>query len=168
MHQKQHMYYKNKWFLFAAGVLFLLCIDQFSKLYMQRELAGFRTISIIDNVLELRYLENTGASFGILKGKIDLILIATIALIAYLLWEYAKMPIHKSNALFAISCCMCVAGGIGNMIDRMLYGYVIDFIYVKLIDFPIFNLADCFIVLSVGMLMYISVRDVRRQKEEGK
>lgn len=161
----EHIFYKNKWFLLASGVLFLLCIDQFSKQYMQMELAGYKTITIIENVLEFRYLENTGASFGIFKGKIDLILLATMALLGYLIWEYAKLKLNRKNAMFALCCCMCVAGGLGNMLDRIAYGYVIDFIYLKLIEFPIFNIADCYIVVSLIGIILLTLQDAKRQKQ---
>lgn len=166
MHHQEHVFYKNKWFLLAAGVLLLVTIDQCSKRYMQDILSGYRTIPILENVIELRYLENTGASFGILKGKLDVILLATFAMIVYLIWEYRKIKLDRKHALFGICCCLCIAGGIGNMLDRMTLGYVIDFIYIKLIEFPIFNLADCFIVISLIILFALTYREIKEHKQK--
>ena len=77
----------------------------------------------------------------------------SIILTVVLVWLLAKSPLRQ-NGLFRFSCYLCLAGAIGNMIDRIALGYVVDFLYFKLIDFPIFNIADCYVVIATFLLAF--------------
>lgn len=131
----------------------LVVIDQYSKHLATIYLSGGHTVPIIADVFELHYLENNGVAFGLLQHMrwiyIPLSIILTIALV----WLLAKSPL-RHNVLFRFSCYLCLAGAIGNMIDRVALGYVVDFLYFKLIDFPIFNVADCYVVIATFLLAF--------------
>lgn len=106
-------------------------------------------ISIIDGVFSFYYVENTGASFGMLKGQRWLFVTLTlITLVAFGFWLIRAKGAHR---LARISVCLIAGGAIGNMFDRIVYGYVRDFIYFKLINFPVFNIADS--ALTVGVIL---------------
>ena len=123
-------------------------IDQITKWLVVHNLKGKDSITIIPNVFELHYLENRGAAFGMLQNKQIIFLIgASIVLIA-IGYLYGKIP-HMSRYFQLRFCAVLVcAGAIGNMIDRIRLNYVIDFFYFSLIDFPIFNVADCYVVVA--------------------
>ena len=123
-------------------------IDQITKWLVVHNLKGKDSITIIPNVFELHYLENRGAAFGMLQNKQIIFLIgASIVLIA-IGYLYGKIP-HTSHYVWLRFCAVLVcAGAIGNMIDRIRLNYVIDFFYFSLIDFPIFNVADCYVVVA--------------------
>ena len=88
--------------------------------------------------------------------------VAIVVMAIYLLFT------RTDRLWWMIGIGMLVGGGIGNMIDRIALGYVVDFIYVALIDFAVFNVADCFVCVGVALLMYLSVLDLVREYKEGK
>ena len=94
----------------------------------------------------MSYLENRGMAFGMFQGRQVLFLILCMAFFAVLLYLYARIPKNKYYLPLLITGAALASGALGNFIDRLLYGYVIDFIYVSLIDFPVFNVADIFVV----------------------
>ncbi len=127
----------------------LIVLDQFTKKLAVAKLMNQPAYVLINGVLELDYLENRGVAFGMFQGQRFLIFAVGIVFLAFLLFIKIKMPIGKKyTALHIILSCVA-AGGIGNMIDRISLGYVIDFISFVLIDFPIFNVADCYVVCGV-------------------
>lgn len=147
--------------MFLVEVLVLLIIivaDLTSKAYIVGllDVANGRgnIIELIPNVLELRYSENTGAGWSMLTGKTVLLIILTsICMVAVFIYLFLNKKDHK---LFRYSLVFILAGGIGNLIDRIFFGYVRDFVYFKIIDFPIFNVADSFITIG-GVLLFVYV-----------
>ena len=112
-------------------------------------------IVLIRNVLQLHYLENNGAAFSMLEGKQVFFRILTpvfLLLICYIYVKLAKVSQFKGTKLIII---FVIAGAVGNYIDRIRYEYVIDFIYFSLINFPVFNIADCYITCSVFTLIFM-------------
>lgn len=131
--------------VFAA----LLAADQYTKHLAILYLKGKDSIKLIDGVLELHYVANAGAAWGMLEGKKYFLLIMGVLILAALLFCLFKIPDHKKyNVLYYVAGAT-ISGAAGNMIDRLRYGYVVDFIYFSLIDFPVFNFADICITLSV-------------------
>lgn len=149
-------------FLISTGIL--VAFDQWTKALAVANLKDQADIQLISGVLCLHYLENTGAAFGIFQDqRIFLLLLTTIILlcVCYVLW---KIPGEKKYIPLKILCGMITAGGIGNLIDRVRLNYVVDFIYFSLIDFPIFNIADCCVVIG-GILMLLNVLVFYRNEE---
>lgn len=148
---------KIKYFLSCGiSVLVLVILDQWTKKQAVKYLAGRPARPLIKDVLELRYLENQGAAFGIMQDKIWLFLIITILFMIIAVYFYLKLPNTKRFLPLHIIITVLLAGAIGNFIDRLLLGYVVDFIYISLIDFPIFNTADIYVTLS-GIVLFILV-----------
>ena len=141
------------WSLLVSIVL--VVVDQVTKYLAVAHLDHQPPIVLWPNVFELQYHENRGIAFSMLQGLqwvIVPITILVMLLIAVILW---RSPLTRSF-MFRASCVLILAGGIGNLIDRVALGYVIDFLYVRLIDFPIFNFADCCVVIGAGlMIVYV-------------
>lgn len=129
-----------------------LLFDQIVKILIVNNMNLFDSINIIDNFFKLTYVRNTGAAWSILSGnRLLLIFISLIALfIIYLYFIKDK----KLNKLENVSYGLLVGGILGNLIDRIIYGYVIDYLDFKIInyDFPIFNVADICIVISIILI----------------
>ena len=142
----------------AAAILALAaCIglDQWTKFLAVSFLKGQNSVNLIPGVLELQYLENRGAAFGILQNKQWIFWLLTAAFLVIALIFFLKVPKTKRYVPLIASVVVLVAGAIGNFIDRIAHQYVVDFIYFSLIDFPIFNVADIYVTLSVIALLIL-------------
>lgn len=138
--------------------IILLCIDQISKLLVVNLLTKTDSITIIKKFFYLTYINNDGAAFSILVGKrIFLILIAVLVIV--MLIRYIKKN-NIQNKLELVSISLIIGGSLGNLMDRVVRGYVIDFLDFKIFNynFPIFNLADTFIVIGVFLLLLKEIR----------
>lgn len=148
---------KKKLFNMIIGsiVFLILLIDQTTKYYASHLVGRERKIVLIKSILELRYIENTGAAFGSFVGKNIAIMVTVIVIILLLLLMYRRLG--KTGNYFNIRLAMAIliSGAVGNLIDRVIHGFVIDFIYFVPIDFPKFNFADICIVLSLLTISYL-------------
>ena len=133
----------------------LLVLDQFTKHLAVVHLKNQPAYVIIDGVLELQYLENRGSAFIILQNKSSYItLFVGIVFLAVLLFFLFKLPEQKKFRIVHVLLAVIVAGGIGNMIDRFRLDYVVDFISFVLINYPIFNVADIYVVVAtIGLFI---------------
>lgn len=147
---------KRKIFLLLLDLLLLallVALDQYTKYIAVQKLKNQPAFNIINGVLEFNYLENRGAAFGMLQNqKIFFVFVAVIFLcvIAYVL---VKAPQEKKYFKLHILLVMIAGGAIGNLIDRLRLDYVVDFIYIVLINFPIFNVADMYVTFSTVLLI---------------
>ncbi|ROR29157.1 signal peptidase II [Mobilisporobacter senegalensis] len=144
-----------KKFLALIWVIVLVIIDQYTKFLAKTNLENQDSIAIIKGVFELHYLENTGAAFGMLQDQILLFVIITIITILMILYLYSRIPYEKHFTPLRYILIFIIAGAIGNCIDRVVNRYVVDFLYFKLIDFPIFNVADCYVSISAVLLIIL-------------
>ncbi len=136
-------------------VALLTGFDQLTKFLAVQNLKDNADIPLIPGVLYFQYLENRGAAFGIFQNqKIFLVLLTSLILIGvcYVLW---KIPADKKYIYLKLLCFLITAGGIGNLIDRIRLDYVIDFIYFAPIDFPVFNVADIYVSVSMVLLFIV-------------
>lgn len=144
--------------LYTLIILTAVALDQLTKTLAVNYLMPVGSVPIIDGVIHLTYVENPGAAFGILKDAPWLFnTLSVIAIAAILLYLYLG---HAGNKLYAISLSMIAAGGIGNMIDRAVLHYVVDFIDFRLINFAVFNGADSFVCVGAGLLILAMVLDI--------
>lgn len=131
----------------------LTFIDQISK-YLAAHFLSSRDITIIPGVLELHYLENKGAAWGIMQNKTWILVSITIVVMIVIVYTFLKLPAGKRFRLLHFCLVLLASGALGNFIDRISNRYVIDFIYFSLINFPVFNLADCFVCISAILILY--------------
>lgn len=139
----------------GAVVLVLVFLDQWTKYLAAAYLKGNAPIVILKNVFELSYLENRGAAFGIFQNQRWIFLILTFVIMMALLYLYGKLPAVKRYLPMRGCLIVVFAGALGNMIDRMINGYVVDFFYFKLIDFPVFNVADVYVTVTVIVAVFL-------------
>ena len=148
----------NKKIMYIITILstaVLLFLDQIAKYLAVLHLKGQAAIPIIKNVFELQYLENQGAAFGIMQGKKTFFVIGTLIFLVIVGILYHNIPLTKRFTPIRIVAVLIIAGAIGNLIDRMIHHYVIDFFYFSLINFPIFNVADIYVTLSAIALILV-------------
>ncbi len=135
----------------------LLAIDRLTKMWAVNTLKDRTGIPVINKVLELYYLPNgnTGAAFGILAGHRALFLVIAIAVVSVIAYMVFNMPADGKYRIVEILLVFIAAGGVGNMIDRIINNYVIDFIYISCINFPVFNVADMYVSVCTVILAVI-------------
>jgi signal peptidase II len=157
--------WRQLWWIFAiiGGSVFL---DQLTKYLAVVFLQGEPSFPIIEDVIHFTFVKNPGAAFGMLKDhRWVFMVVSTVAIVGILIYLFRFTPKSK---IMQISLSMIVGGGIGNMIDRVYLGYVIDFIDVRLIDFAVFNVADSFVTvgafLLMGYMIYDTVKEYQREK----
>ena len=156
----------KKYLLFTAIILVGIALDQITKLLAVKFLLPIDTVPIIKDVLHLTYVENSGAAFGMLAdSRWVFMLISSIAILVMAFYLFAG---YAQNLLYEISLSMLIAGGIGNMIDRTILGYVVDMIDFRLINFAVFNGADSFVCVGAGILILAMVLDIIKESKEKK
>ena len=144
-------------------VLFVL-FDQWTKHLSVLHLKNQTDISLVKNVLDLKYLENKGAAWGIFQNQIIFFGILTVVIVLAIIYVFARLPFIKHYVFFRITLILLTAGAIGNFIDRMINHYVVDFIYFKLINFPIFNVADIYVTCAAAML-FIGILFIYKEED---
>ena len=140
--------------LLLVGII-LIAFDQLTKYLATVKLKGKAGYDIIEGVFQFLYHENDGSAFGMFGGKTIFLLVFTSVILIGILYVYFRVPLTKRYLPIRIITMCLAAGAIGNMIDRFTYHYVVDFLYFELIDFPIFNVADCYITVSAGILLIL-------------
>ena len=137
------------YFLVTAGAVVL---DQISKYLTVRFIPLYEHIAVLPGVVGLTYVCNTGAAFSSFEGMRWLFVLLFLVFTGALLWEYFKKPMPFTR--FERFCIAAIyGGGLGNFIDRLRLGYVVDMIETLFMDFPVFNVADCFITCGCITLM---------------
>ncbi|MBR6694576.1 MAG: signal peptidase II [Clostridia bacterium] len=153
-------------FAVVVGVL-ALGADQFSKYYFATNFLEAESRPAINGFFEWNFVKNRGAAWGMLDGHTWLLLAFTV--VAMLVCIALLVKSGKKNKLLFWSITLILSGGLGNMIDRIFRGYVVDFIHLQFMDFPVFNVADCVIVIGAGLLMLNFILDFKassKQKNE--
>ena len=147
--------------MFQAIVLVITAVlvglDQLTKWFTVSNLKGADPLVLIDGVFELTYLENRGAAFGMMQGArwifVAFTSVVMVALLAVLLFGR-----YRRYHLFNVSVLLIIAGGIGNLIDRVVNGFVVDMLHFQIaavgFDFPVFNVADCYVVIGAILTLF--------------
>ena len=144
------------WLKGCTIIFILTFLDQGSKYFVLTRLKNTPDIILIPGVLQLHYLENRGMAFGLFEGKIPVFVILCVLFFCVFFYVYARIPRTGYYLPLTITSLIMVSGALGNFIDRIFRKYVVDFIYFSLIDFPVFNMADIYVVCS-GILLVILV-----------
>lgn len=144
-------------FLVILGIV-LVIADQLIKIWAINELKPVKAIDFIHfgnlDIMDLRYVQNEGAAFSSLSGKrwflVVLVIVMLIGLLIFVVKYKYKHPFFMTSAV------MVMSGGVGNLIDRIRFGYVVDYLDVKLFNFAVFNFADICVVLgAIFMLIFL-------------
>ena len=135
--------------LFAGGIV---AADQVTKFLTVANIGLWEDIPFIPGLLQLTYVQNTGAAFSSFEGQQWLFALIFVVFTCLIFWEYFRK--HMGFSTFERWCIAAIyGGGLGNMIDRVRLGYVVDMIETTFIEFPVFNVADCFITCGCIALM---------------
>ena len=141
--------------IWALTAVLLIVIDQLTKLAAVKILKDHPARSIIPGVFELEYLENKGAAFGMMQNKHWIFILFALLIVVLAILVFRRIPQTRRFLPLQAICILMVSGAIGNMIDRILHEYVIDFLYFSLINFPIFNVADIYVTVSCFLLLIL-------------
>lgn len=144
---------RNSCILGIISVILLLAFDQFTKYLASTYLKGGHSIILIKGVFKLHYLENRGAAFGMMQGMKLWFVAGTLLMLVLMILVYLKSPMEKRYKYARFVLILLTAGAFGNLADRLIQDYVVDFFYFELINFPIFNMADIYV--SCGMVLLI-------------
>lgn len=139
--------------LFSLFFVLLIAFDRFSKNLAIQNLRG-NEIELIPGVFSFHYLENPGAAWGMLPNAIWLFATITVVVMAAMVYFYGKIPFERKYILLRFTIILLASGAVGNFIDRIMWHYVVDFLYLKCINFPVFNIADCYVCIAAVLLMY--------------
>ena len=140
-----------------CGSALLVWLDQYTKHLAVAKLKGQEPFAVVPGVFELLYSENRGAAFGMLQGRQGFFFVVGILVLAAAVYLMVRMPSYGCSRYHFLKVCtvMITAGAVGNMVDRVSQGYVVDFLYFRLIDFPIFNVADIYVTTATGLLLVL-------------
>ena len=156
--------------IWLAVIIVTVFLDQLTKYLTVLHLKPIDTLPIIEDVIHLTYVENTGAAFGMMKDARWVFMVtSTAAIIGILGYMIHRAYIKKEKMpwMEALSLSLIVGGGIGNMIDRTMLGYVVDMIDCRFINFAVFNVADSFVCIGAGlMILYLIILTVKEYKAE--
>lgn len=141
----------SDYLMYTAVIIGGIILDQITKILAEVFLKSNGTFPIIKNALHLTYVENRGAAFGMLADNRWLFMVVSV--VAILVFGAYLYLGHAESTLSAVALAMMTSGGIGNMIDRIFRGYVIDFIDFRLINFAVFNGADSLVCVGAGLLI---------------
>ncbi|NLL63790.1 MAG: signal peptidase II [Ruminococcaceae bacterium] len=152
--------------IYFIFIVLLVGVDQLTKYLVLINLKYKNAATVIDGILQFRYAENTGAAFSMLSGNQLFLLIFTailiIGIIIFLMLDKAENKIQQ------VSLILIVAGGIGNLIDRLYRGFVIDFIELTFIDYAVFNFADILVTIGAVFLILSVILKVKKEESHEK
>lgn len=147
-------------------------IDQLTKILVSGNMSISQSITVIPKVFNITYIQNRGAAFGMLSNhRWVFMVVSTIAIIAMAVYLFRFC---KEGMFFKVGLALVVSGGIGNMIDRIFLGYVVDMIEATFIEtlfgwsFAIFNVADSFVCVGAGIVIFCLVRDIIKENKKEK
>ncbi|MBO7304167.1 MAG: signal peptidase II [Clostridia bacterium] len=156
----------SQYVIYSTIILIGIWLDQLTKWLAVKFLSPIETQPLIKGVLHLTYVENRGAAFGMLADhRWIFIVVSTVTILGMGFALYAGF---MENKLYTVATAMIISGGIGNMIDRILLGYVVDFIDFRLINFAVFNGADSFVCVGAGLLVLALVTDIVKEQKSKK
>ncbi len=134
------------WLIYIAGII----LDQLSKVFIRTNFKYLESVPLIPGVFHITYARNSGAAFSILEGKSWFFIIIAFSALLFMFYILKQLP-QKHKGL-KVALALLASGTTGNLIDRIINGWVIDFLDFRI--WPVFNLADCLIVLSVGIILW--------------
>lgn len=138
----------SRFLLAILSFVVLIAIDQVSKYLIVSRMELYSSIPLIKNVFEIHYIQNHGAAWGLLENQQLLFVICAIGACILGTIYYIKCACANQLKILRVCIILIMSGAVGNLIDRIRLQYVIDFIYFKLIDFPVFNIADCYVTIG--------------------
>ena len=157
-------------FLPLVVTAILVVIDQITKYIALSSLKPIGSMSFIKGFMDFTFVENRGAAFGILEGQRWFFVVATIVISVAIIYAFVKMPKKKEYKYMKLALVLILAGAFGNVIDRLFRGYVVDFFEFTFIDWPVFNVADIYVVVGTiifAFLILFVIKDEPKNNKKG-
>ena len=161
------------YYLPILAVIVLILLDQGTKLWALASLKPIHNMTLVEGFMDLTFVENRGVAFGMFSGQRWFILLLTGIIALGLIWFYMNMPKKKEYFPLRVSLVLVLAGAIGNIIDRLFRGYVVDFFEFTFFEWPVFNVADIYVVVGVILLALMIIfvvkdedLDFKKKKDE--
>lgn len=148
------------------AVIVLILLDQGTKLWALTSLKPIHNMTLVEGFMDLTFVENRGVAFGMFSGQRWFILLLTGIIAVGLIWFYVTMPKKKEYFPLRVSLVLVLSGAIGNIIDRLFRGYVVDFFEFTFFEWPVFNVADIYVVVGVILLALMIVFVVKDEDLE--
>ena len=145
------------------AVVILILLDQGTKLWALTSLKPIHNMTLAEGFMDLTFVENRGVAFGMFSGQRWFILLLTCVIAAGLIWFYVMMPKKKEYFPLRVSLVLVLSGAIGNIIDRLFRGYVVDFFEFTFFEWPVFNVADIYVVVGVILLALMLIFVVKEE-----
>ncbi len=156
------------WLLPAIAAAILIGLDQAAKYFALLNLKPIGSRVLVEGLMNLTFVENRGVAFGMFSGQRWFILLLTGVITVVLIYYYAKLPKTQEYKFVRVAMVLILSGAIGNMIDRVFRGYVVDFFEFGFIQFPVFNVADIFVVVGVFVLAFLILFVIKEPEEKKK
>ena len=138
-------------------IALLTSLDQFTKFIIKSKFMLYESKEVIKNVFAITYIQNKGAAWGVMQGKRIFFLILTVFVILGCFWILYNIIGNHKYIMLTVCVIFLISGAVGNMIDRFKLGYVVDFFDFKLIDFPVFNVADIYVTVSMFLILFLMI-----------
>ena len=138
--------------------------DRITKILAAGNLPYEVPVPIIGNIFSLEYIHNEGAAWSILNGRVGLLLIITVLVTIFIALLLHKTP--KEHKFMRFSYALLISGALGNIIDRLYYGYVIDFL--RFPNFPVFNIADCCVTVGIALIVILTIKEMKDESLNSK
>ena len=148
------------------AVVVLILLDQGTKLWALASLKPIHNMTLVEGFMDLTFVENRGVAFGMFSGQRWFILLLTGIIAVGLIWFYVTMPKKKEYFPLRVSLVLVLSGAIGNIIDRLFRGYVVDFFEFTFFEWPVFNVADIYVVVGVILLALMIIFVVKDEDLE--
>jgi signal peptidase II len=152
-----------KFALYYVVVTLIACLDQIVKALIINQFDLFERVTVLPGILDITHIRNNGAAYN-LFSQMPILLIVMPSLVMFAGLVYIGVAHKKSNRLLMLAITMVIGGGLGNLIDRILKGYVVDYLDIHII--PIFNVADIFICFGCGLLFIFLIFIDGKQHEK--
>lgn len=138
-------------------ILVLTLTDQLVKYFVQANMRVGETKALINDVFHITYVQNTGAAWSSFSGKIVFLLVITSILLILMIYAYIKLLVANKCKLLRIGGLFLISGACGNLIDRIARGYVVDMFDFRIINFPVFNVADIYVTCSIIFIIILFI-----------
>ena len=162
--KKQEIKLKRRYFFIITNLI--ICLDQIIKHFVVKFIDQEDIKRFIGQAVRITYTTNTGGAFSLMQNSISMVIIFNVFLISILVYFIGK-NYNKLNNLVKISMCMIIGGGIGNLLDRIFRGHVVDYIDINnIFNYPVFNLADILIVVGIIATTVVLIISVVKEQEK--
>ena len=147
-------------------VILLVVLDQWTKWQALTKLKPIRNKVVMEGFLDFTFVENRGAAFGILSGQRVFFIVLTMVVAVGILYSFYKLPDTREYNYLKYALLLVLSGAIGNVIDRAVRGYVVDFLEVTFIKWPVFNLADIYVVIGACFILFLSLFVIKEEEKK--